>query len=312
MTDAPQITLKSWIMVSVLAFVWGGTFLVTEVALTGITPFWLAASRIGFAAVVMCTVWGLRGFALFHAPPSPVQWLTLVIIGIGSSALPFSLLAWGQQYVTAGFAGVSMASVALIVLPLAHFFVPGEGMSLRKVVGFIIGFVGVVILIGTQAFDSTGGTLETPGRLACMGAAACYAICSILMRRLPAVDPIGLATVLLIIGAAVAIPLALVLEGRPPMPEPYILGVLAFLGLVPTAAAAFLRVLVVRTAGPVFMSTVNYMVPLWSVLLGAWILSEPLPPALLWAMALILSGVGLSQFGAFARMFRARQKDGNS
>jgi len=303
MQSAPDITLKSWIMVSVLAFVWGGTFLVTEVALTGITPFWLAASRIGFAAVVMTLVWALRGFALFDAQPTPAQKGIVVAIAIGSSALPFSLLAWGQQYVTAGFAGVSMASVALIVLPLAHFLVPGETMRLRKVVGFVIGFVGVVILIGTQAFDSTGGALETPGRLACMAAAACYAVCSILLRRLPAVDPIGLSTVLLIIGAAAVIPVAFALEGPPPLPDPYILGVLAFLGLVPTAAANFLRVLVVRTAGPVFMSTVNYMVPLWSVLLGAWILAEPLPPSLIWAMVLILAGVGLSQFGAFSRLF---------
>ncbi|WP_299874401.1 DMT family transporter [uncultured Sulfitobacter sp.] len=303
MQSAPDITLKSWIMVSVLAFVWGGTFLVTEVALTGITPFWLAASRIGFAAVVMTLVWALRGFALFDVQPTPAQKGIVVAIALGSSALPFSLLAWGQQYVTAGFAGVSMASVALIVLPLAHFLVPGETMRLRKVVGFVIGFVGVVILIGTQAFDSTGGALETPGRLACMAAAACYAVCSILLRRLPAVDPIGLSTVLLIIGAAAVIPVAFALEGPPPLPDPYILGVLAFLGLVPTAAANFLRVLVVRTAGPVFMSTVNYMVPLWSVLLGAWILAEPLPPSLIWAMVLILAGVGLSQFGAFSRLF---------
>lgn len=307
MSSTPQITLKSWIMVSVLAFVWGGTFLVTEIALTGITPFWLAASRIGFAAVVMTLVWAVRGFALFEARTTAGQKATVVAIAVGSSSLPFALLAWGQQYVTAGFAGVSMASVALIVLPLAHFFVPGDAMSLRKVIGFVIGFVGVVVLIGTQAFDSTGGALETPGRLACMAAAACYAVCSILLKRLPAVDAIGLSTVLLIIGAVAIIPVAFVLEGPPPLPEPYILGVLAFLGLVPTAAANFLRVLVVRTAGPVFMSTVNYMVPLWSVVLGALILSEPLPPSLLWAMVLILAGVGLSQFGAFSRMFRARR-----
>ena len=308
MSEAPQITLISWIMVGVLAFVWGGTFLVTEVALTGMPPFWLAASRIGFAAVVMVLIWGARGFALFQARAGGGTWGNMLCIGIGSSALPFALLAWGQQYVTAGFAGVSMASVALLVLPLAHFFVPGERLSLRKVLGFVIGFVGVVVLIGTQAFDSTGGKLETPGRLACLAAAASYAVCSVLLRRLPPVDPIGLSTVLLIIGAAVAIPLALIVEGPPPMPTPYIFSVLAFLGLIPTAAANFLRVLVVRTAGPVFMSLVNYMVPLWSVLLGALILAEPLPPSLLWAMALILCGVGLSQFGALSRLFRVTRR----
>jgi drug/metabolite transporter (DMT)-like permease len=79
--------------------------------------------------------------------------------------------------------------------------------------------------------------------------------------------------------------------------------VLAFLGLVPTAAANLLRVTVVRSAGPVFMSLVNYQVPVWSVVLGALLLSEPLPPALIGAMALILAGVALSQFGALRRLF---------
>ena len=304
MNTTPQITLTSWLLVVLLGFVWGGTFLVTEVALTGITPFWLAASRIGLASVVMLALWATRGLALFTARPTAGDITTLITIGIISSALPFSLLAWGQQYVTSGFAGVTMASVALIVLPLAHFLLPGENMTPRKIGGFLIGFVGVVVLIGGQAFESTGAAMETAGRMACVGAASCYAVSSILMRRLPSVDPIGLGTILMLIGASVMLPAAFLSEGPPPLPSPKILGVLAFLGLIPTAGAAFLRVYVVRTAGPVFMSLVNYQVPVWSVLLGALILSEPLPMSLLYAMALILAGVGLSQYGALKRLFQ--------
>ena len=303
MTQTPEITYKSWLMVATLAFVWGGTFMVTEVALTGMTPFWLAASRIGFAAVVMCSIWGLRGFKLFQTRPTHQQTITMIFIGAFSSTVPFALLAWGQQHVTSGFAGVSMASSALIVLPLAHFMVPGERMTWRRVLGFIIGFCGVAVLVGGQAFESTGASLETFGRMACIGAAACYATSSIILRRLPEVDPIGLASVLLLIGACFSIPLAFAVEGSPAIPGTEILLVLAFLGLVPTAAANFLRVLVVRSAGPVFMSLVNYQVPLWSVLLGALILSEPLPPSLVYAMFLILAGLAISQFGSLKRLF---------
>lgn len=304
MQTAPQITRSSWLMVVILGFVWGGTFLVTEVALNGITPFWLAASRIGFASIVMLTVWGLRGFALFQTRPNASDRVILVIMGAISSAVPFSLLAWGQQYVTSGFAGVSMAAVPLIVLPLAHFLIAGERMTLRRLIGFVIGFIGVVILLGAQAFESTGTTYETAGRIACLAAASCYAVSSILMRRLPAVDPIGLATVLLIIASFISIPLAIAVEGLPPMPDAKTLAVLAFLGLVPTAAANLLRVLVIRSAGPVFSSLVNYQVPVWSVLLGALVLSEPLPASLISALGLILIGVCLSQFGALMRLFK--------
>lgn len=290
-------------MVVTLAFVWGGTFMVTEVALTGMTPFWIAAARIGFAALIMSVIWAAGGFTLFVTRPRPDQIFALVAVGALSGAIPFSLLAWGQQYVTSGFAGVSMASTALIILPMAHFLVPGERMTWRRVLGFLVGFAGVVILIGAQAFETSGSRLETAGRLACIGAAGCYATSSILMRRLPAVDPIGLATLLVLIGSFITLPLALAVEGVPSMPSANIFAVLVFLGLVPTAAANLLRVLVVRGAGPVFMSLVNYQVPVWSVVLGALILSEPLPPALLYAMVLILAGLGLSQYGALRRLF---------
>ncbi|WP_299149188.1 DMT family transporter [uncultured Tateyamaria sp.] len=303
MTDSPNITWRSWLMVATLGLTWGATFLVTEIALRGITPFWLAAGRIGFAAVLMVAIWGALGFRLFAAPPPRDARIALAAIGGFSTAIPFMLLAWGQQYTTGGFAGVSMASVALIVLPLAHFLVPGERMTWRRTFGFVIGFVGVCILIGGQAFESSGQALETAGRLACVSAACCYGISSILMRRLPAVDPIGLSTVLLLIAACITVPLALIIEGWPSLPDTQTLVVIACLGLIPTAAANMLRVLVIRSAGPVFMSITNYQVPLWSVLLGAWLLNEPLPPSLLSAMALILIGVGLSQYGALRRLF---------
>lgn len=303
MTQSPQITGSSWLMVLTLGFVWGGTFLINELALEGMTPFWLAAGRIGFGALLSIVIWQLRGGALFAAPLSRPDLRSLILIGLLSSALPFSLISWGQQFVTAGFTGVSMASVGLMVLPLAHFLVPGERITLRRGIGFLIGFIGVALLIGASGFESTGLALEFPGRLACFSAAACYAFSSVMMRRLPAVDPLGLSAILLVIGAAVVIPMAWVVEGPPPLPDTRTLLLVAFLGMVPTAAANLLRVAVIRTAGPVFMSLTNYQVPVWSVVLGAAMLGEPLPPVLFWSMALILCGVALSQYGALRRLF---------
>lgn len=297
-------------MVATLGITWGGTFLVTEVALEGMTSYWLAAGRILFAALLMTLIWFGMGWRLFDAPLKGADILNVVVIGAFSTAVPFVLLAWGQQYVTAGFAGVSMASVGLIVLPLAHVLVPGEQMTVRRTLGFGIGFIGVAVLVGGQTFDTTGAELEWAGRLACVAAASCYGISSVLVRRLPSVDPIGLSTIMLIVAAAMTVPLALWQEGLPPAPDKRTWIALAFLGLVPTAAANLLRVLVIRSAGPVFMSLTNYQVPLWSVILGALILNEPLPPSLLWGMLLILTGVGLSQYGALKRLFAKRNPKG--
>ena len=304
MQTPPEITPASWGMVATLGLVWGATFMFIELALEGITPFWLAAGRIGFAALLAVAIWQMRGGRLFLTQET--GWTSLAVAGLFNSAVPFMLLSWGQQTVTSGFAGVSMASGALIMLPLAHVFVPGERITLRRTIGMLVGFVGVAVLLGGQAFVSSGDPMEPYGRLACFGAATCYAISSVLMRRLPPVDPFGLAALALVFGSMLVIPAALVVEGPPPLPDTRTLWIVALLGLIPTAGANMLRILVIRSAGPVFMSLVSYQVPMWSVILGIVVLDEPFRPVLLLAMGLILLGVLVSQWGALNRLFRRR------
>ena len=299
---APAILPRHWVMVATLGLVWGASFPFIELALTGIGPVWLAASRILLAASLTHAVWRFRGRPLYPTRERAHP-IALVSVGLMSTALPFLLISWGQQSVTAGFAGISMAAVALIVLPLAHVFVPGERMTLRRSLGFLIGFAGVVVLIGPEALISPGTATDIAGRLACVGGAACYAVSSVVMRRLPPVDPVGLSAVTLWIGAALITPAAVIAEGLPPLPAAPVLAVIFTLGLIQTAAANLLRVSVIRGAGPVFMSLTNYQVPVWSVILGAVFLGETVTSSLFLAMALILAGVFLSQWGALRRLF---------
>ena len=302
MTTHPDITLKSWLMVATLGFVWGASFLFIEIALEDITPFWLAGLRIVLAALLTTAIWQFRGGKLYltEARAGPG---TVLAISAMSTALPFMAISWGQQFVTSGFAGVSMAAVGLIVLPLAHVLVPGERMSARKVIGFLIGFAGVAVLIGPDAFGTSGIAGEVSGRMACLFGAACYAVSSVMLRRLPPVDPIGLSAITLICGGALTVLLALATEGMPSTPTAKVIGVIIVLGLFQTAAANLLRIMVVRSAGPTFMSLTNYQVPVWSVVLGIIILGEAVSPSLYVALALILAGVALSQWGAFKRLF---------
>ena len=101
----------------------------------------------------------------------------------------------------------------------------------------------------------------------------------------------------------VLIPLMLAVEGVPGWAGRTTGLAILFLGLMPTALAALLRVQVIRSAGPVFMTLVNYQVPLWSMLFGALILAEALPWRFFVALALILTGLALSQWGALMRLF---------
>ena len=228
---APEITAKSWLMVLTLGLVWGGTFLFQNLALRTTPPFWVASARIVFAGLLTYAVWRLRGGRLFTT--SETDWPRLAAVALLSSALPFMLLSWGQQHVTSAFTGVSMATVALFVLPMAHVLVPGERMTWRRTLGFVLGFAGVVLLVGPEAFDGSGEALETQGRLACLAAAFCYAISSIMIRRLPPIDAFGLTFAVLGFGALAVVPVALASHGAPAMPEPQALAILALLGTCP-------------------------------------------------------------------------------
>lgn len=282
-------TRRDWLSILFLGVVWGGTFMVVSFALRGYGPVTVATARVVLGAIALVALAAALG------RPMPgwgaKLWAHLIPIGLLSSALPFSLLSWGQSYVPSAFAGLSMASVPLFVLPLAYFFA-GETLNKNKVLGFGLGFIGTLILLGPEIL--TGGALVIP-RLACIGAALCYAFASILTRRCPKVDPITLAAVSLVIGAIPLIPIMLLTEGMPVWQGGISGPAIIVLGLVPTALAALLRVSVIRSAGSGFMTLTSYQVPVWSVIFGVTILGEDLPMRFFAALGFILIGLLISQ-----------------
>ncbi len=299
----PEVTLKSWIMVLTLGCVWGASFLGIEVALRGITPFWLAEARLFFAALLLTGVWWALGGRINAADDERNRWPYLVVVGLFSSVVPFFLLSWGQTHVTSATAGVSMAGVPLLVMPLAHFFSVGERITPLKLLGLVVGFCGVLVLLGDGLLQTSGSDLEGWGRLACLSAAACYAVSSVTTRNCPPIDPYAMSAVVMIIAALVGLPVAWAVEGAPPLPDAQTIAVLGALGLIQTAGANLLRILVIRSAGSTFMSLTNYQVPFWSMVFGAVALGEALPAGLLVALGLILTGMALSQWSHLKRLF---------
>lgn len=277
--------------------------MVISVALRGYGPITVACARTTLGALTLLAL-----CVALRRPWPRWSWRLFGYVVVGalfSTAIPFVLLAWGQQHVPSAFAGLSMAAVPLFVLPFAHFMVPGDALSLRKTVGFLMGFAGALVLLGPGIFAAGSGDLVALGRLACLAAAMCYAISSIATRLTPAIDAIVLSAVGLVLGAVVLIPLMLLTEGVPTPTATIPTLAIILLGLLPTAFAALLRVAVIRTAGPSFMTLVNYQVPVWSMILGALILSEALPGRFFAALMLILTGLAISQW-ATLRDLRTR------
>ncbi|MCY4180413.1 MAG: DMT family transporter [Litoreibacter sp.] len=288
----------NWILIVSLGIIWGAAFMLTSLALDGFDFWTVAAARNllgGLALWAVCIALGqpIRNIR------SRKAWMAIVAIGLGALALPIAMLSWGLQYVPSAFAGVAMGGVPLLVLPLVAIFSPEEGIGPRRIIGLFLGFAGLAILLGPDAFAASGRDLETWGRLACLAAAACYACGSIITRRAPKTPPLPFATATLLVASLPLVPIALITEGLPQSYPVLPTSALILAALLPTALAAVIRVRVITTAGSLFMSLTSYQVPVWSVIFGIALMGEALPPQLYAALALILAGIAISQSRAW-------------
>ena len=288
-----------WTILAVLGFIWGGSFLGVELSLTGFGPITVAAGRVTIAAVILLIYAYAFGDGLprLTSPQDRRIWLHCFGMALFTNALPFSLLAWGQLTVTSGFAGVSMAVVPLFVLPLSHFLVPGEHLNRLKIAGFLFGFGGVVLLIGgDKIFAGQPQTmLLVLAQMACVTASCCYAIGTIITRLCPPVSTASYAACGLMLGGMMLIPVAIWAEGIPQSANSLAIAGVGYLALFPTAVATILLTILVRRAGPPFLSLVNYQVPVWAVVIGGTVLGEALPGHFLAALGIILGGLFISQ-----------------
>lgn len=295
-----QPTLANWLSIAALGLIWGATFMVVAIALEGYGPLTVACARTTLgAAALLLLMWVLkRPLPAF----TPIMRRYLIAIGLLNTALPFALLSWGQQYVPSAFAGISMAALPLFVLPLAHVFTD-EKMNLRNTLGVILGFIGAIVLIGPGVMR-LGTGLEPLGQIACICASISYAVSSIMTRRCPPIDPITMAALLLTVGSVALIPAMLIFEGVPTIGDARPTIAILVLGFIPTALAALIRVATIRSAGAIFMTLVNYQVPLWSMVFGVWILSEVLPLRFFAALGLIMCGLVISQWASLRKLLR--------
>ncbi len=290
-------SLRDWASLLTLVVVWGTAFAFIHLAVQTIPPLSVAAGRIVSAAAVLYVAVRAAGLRL---PPPGRIWLHFLVLGIVGNVLPFYLISWGQERIASGVAGILMAMNPLVTLVLAHFLVLGEHLSRNRVGGFALGFAGVVVLMGPEALLGIGGEgSDLVRQAAVLGGSLCYATNAILTWRLPETHPLVAAAAVLLVASVVVVPGALMLDSPLVLaPSTQSLAALAWLGLVPTAVATVVYFRIVASAGPTFLSLVNYPVPVVAVLTGAVLFGEQPQWTALVALALILGGIALSQWGS--------------
>jgi len=284
-----RASIINWSLLMALVALWGSSFLFTAVSVATVDPISVVFYRLTLGALVLALVVFARGQSF---PRGLRVWVGFLMMAIAGNALPFFLISWGQQTIDSGIAGMIMAIMPLMTMVFAHYLVEGETLNRYKIIGFSLGITGVALLLG-PVFE--GGVRALLSGLAIFTAATCYAVNAILIKRLPRFSPMVGACGVLIMASLVVLPFWLVLApANNSISENSMLAVI-WLGIGPTGIATIILFSVIDRAGPTFLSTINYLVPVVAFFCGAWLLSEPVSWHHFVALGAILGGIAITR-----------------
>lgn len=289
-TNRPM-NLVEWAMLLALSAIWGGSFFFNGVAVRELPVFTIVVLRVSLGAAALYLILRLRGQFL---PSGWPVWRAFFVLGAVNNVIPFSLIVWGQTHIASGVASILNASTPLFTVAFAHFLTKDEKMTAGRLVGVLIGFVGVAAMIGSDAIEMLGANVTA--QLACLAAAISYALASIYGRRFHnmGIAPMTVATGQVIASSLILLPLVLVIDQPWTMAMPGMATILAVggLALIATALAYVLFFRILSTAGVTNLALVTFLIPVSAILLGVLFLNETLLLRHIAGMALI--GLGLA------------------
>jgi drug/metabolite transporter (DMT)-like permease len=196
------------ILLFILGAIWGTSFLFIKIVVTEIGPITLVAGRLGLAALLM---WSIMRFRKVPLPRGKRIWTTYAVIGLINSALPFSLISWGEQYIPSSWAALLQSTLPIFTILLAHLLTQDDRLTWSKALGVTLGFCGVGLLMWPEVRQGVSASVR--GMLAIVGASICYALASIFARRrLKGQNPVASAAGTFTMGFAYILPLAFLVE----------------------------------------------------------------------------------------------------
>ena len=291
-----MVTRRPIVLLAALALIWGSSFMFIKVAVRQLDPSTLILGRLGLAAVTLAVVVPF----LARSPWRDVRthWRWLLVVGLLNTAVPFWLLSWGETRIDSGLASIIQASVPIFNALLAFGFFHEQRVTGPKLLGVLVGFVGVALLVGAQPHG------KVLAAFAVVGMALCYACGGLLTRRLLAdaraeVTALGTTTV----AALVAVPGGVAQATAPSWGAA---ASVVVLGVVGTALAYLLFFTIIVRAGAAYASLVTYLVPPVALTYGALFLGEHFGLTAFGGLALIFAGVALGT-GSRVAAWRARR-----
>ena len=269
------MTARRWLPAYLaLAVIWGCSFLFIKVGLEALTPAGVALSRLVLGLATMLVVSALTRTRLPHR----ATWVPLFAAAALMTSIPWTLFAFGEERVSSALAGVINGATPLMTLVAILLAFPEERPTRERIVGLMVGFAGVVVVVGP--WETSGGAAWL-GIAACVIAISCYGISFPYVRRRLAggaraipLPPIALATGLMAMGTVQALPIAAVTGVTTAPVTTNVVLAMVGLGCVGSGIAYVLNFRVIAASDATTASTVTYLTPLVAVVVGAGVLGE--------------------------------------
>lgn len=256
-----------------LASIWGMSYLFIKVSLEALAPLQIALVRMALGTAALLVILWTRGERL---PKDPRVWGHLGIVAVVGNVIPFALFGYGESSTTSVLAGIANATTPLFTAPIAMVMLRDEPLTTRKLVGLVVGFSGVLVVLGVWNGMDTG---ELAGNLMCLGASASYGLAFPYLRKYltgRGGSVLSLAAGQLMCGTielAIITPFLTTMPSTMPFP---VAGSILALGILGTGIAYSINYSIIRDTGATNASMVNYIIPLFSTVAGVMILGEPL------------------------------------
>jgi drug/metabolite transporter (DMT)-like permease len=295
--------IREWGLILILSAIWGGSFFFVGVAVKEMTPLTIVLCRVGLASMILLAVLRLTGKRL---PASPGIWRAFFVIGALNNLIPFSLIVWGQTHIDSSLAAILNATTPIFSVVLAHLLTGEERLTAGRIIGVIIGWIGVAVLIGIESLGGFG--VKVLGQLAVVGASLSYACAAIYGRRFKAMDPVVVSTGMLCASTIMMLPMATIIE-QPWHLAPGAATWAALIGLsaVSTAIAYIIYFRVLAVAGATNILLVTFLIPVSAIFLGVVLLGERPGWNAFGGMALIFMGL-VAIDGRLVKRFRGQPR----
>jgi drug/metabolite transporter (DMT)-like permease len=267
-----RIDARDWSLLGVLSILWGGSFFFNGAALRELPPFTLVFLRVMIGAAMLLPLLPLYKIDL---PKGVAGWKPFFAIGLLNNVVPFSLIVVGQTFIPSGLAAILNATTPMftvVVMAAAG----EERLQARRIAGVVIGLIGVIILRGADVELLTGKGI---GILLCLGGAFSYGLAALVARRLlSTTPPLGTAAFQLLASTVMMAIVAGVAERPWRLPVPGATTWLAVLGLaaLSTALAYIVFFQILRRSGATNVMLVTLLIPVTAILLGYFVLGEPI------------------------------------